>query len=79
MSRKKTAIGKTKSRKRSQKILLRLRRNMYTIAPAGKVRRILVLCGIHLVLYLSRVLPAWGTLEGTCTFFSEQAAEVQPD
>lgn len=48
---------------------VRLRRNMYIIAHAEKKRKILVLCGIHLVLYLCRVLPAEGTLafirEGT--------------
>lgn len=64
-SRRKSATGRSNGRRRKQKILLRLRRNMHTIDSAGRTNRIVILCGSILVFYLSRVLPTGGMLAFT--------------
>ena len=81
-SRRKPAIGGSNGRRRSQRILLRLRGSMYAISSAESTSRTIILCGIHLVFlslqgstpWRDAHLHPWG-----CTFLSEQAAEVQTD
>ena len=68
-SRRKPAIGGSNGRRRSQRILLRLRGSMYAISSAESTSRTIILCGIHLVFYLSRAPPPGGML----TFTREDA------
>ena len=58
-SKRKPAIGGSNGRK-SQRILLRLRGSVYAISSAESTSRIIILCGIHLVFYLSRAPPPGG-------------------
>ena len=77
-NRRKAAIGGSNGRRRSQRILLRLRGSMHAISSAESTSRIIILCGITLFFTSPGLHPRrdahlhpWG-----CTFLSEQAAEV---
>ena len=59
-NRREAAIGGSNGRRRSQRILLRLRGSMHAISSAESTSRIIILCGIYIVFHLSRTPPPEG-------------------